>query len=137
MNVSTERILRAVTEKGDTGITLDELMVVLDPTGIWSTAEDGKRGAVRGRLNTLRRQGYIRKVDRTWKVCDTITPEKRGAENKRLYVTYEGETRLLSELCAEKHLPYHAIKGRLANGWPDEVALRTPLGYGRDWYEGA
>lgn len=130
MNVSTELILKVVTEKADGGICLDDLMETLDPKGLWKNEMERKRAAVRGKLNTLKRQGYVIKDGFTWKACDIISPEKKRPKQKRIYVLYNGERRLLSELCTEQNLPYHVMKSRLAKAWTGDLVDIADISHG-------
>lgn len=55
----------------------------------------------------------------------STTPRDRSS-NKPLLVVYQGETKTLRSLCAEKGIAFTTVFGRLKKGWPVEKAIDSP-----------
>ncbi len=61
--------------------------------------------------------------------CKWSTMKEQG-NNKRnnRYITYNGETKTLTQWCEYYGLPYHTIKARIYRGWDIEDAFFRPIG---------
>ena len=59
--------------------------------------------------------------------CKWITRKDQGFNRRNNHVlTYNGETKTLTEWCNELNLSYDMVRGRLKRGWTVEAALTTP-----------
>lgn len=59
--------------------------------------------------------------------CEWITRKDQGFNRRNNHVlTYNGETKTLTEWCNELNLSYDMVRGRLKRGWTVEAALTIP-----------
>lgn len=100
----------------------------------WKNFENFYEWAISNGYNELAKRGNctLERLDSNGCYCPsncTWTSSKEQARNRRntTRVVYNGELRVLSELCEEKNVNYHLVYARVVKlGWDIERALSTP-----------
>jgi len=82
----------------------------------------GRRPSPQHRLLLVGRDGHYEPSNVRWMRADEAYKRYRNAR----LVTWKGQTRRLSELCAERGLSFDTVVSRITTGWTIEEALETP-----------
>lgn len=108
---------------GARGITVcEDWKYSFEPFLNWAMANGYKKGLTIDRINV---NGNYEPSNCRW---TTLLVQARNKTNNRM-ITYNGETKCLSEWCENLNLNYSAISARLSLGWTIEKSFETPINH--------
>ena len=101
-------------------VVCEEWRYSFEPFFKWAMANGYQKGLTIDRINV---NGNYEPSNCRW---TTLLIQARNKTNNKM-ITYNGETKCLSQWCEELNIPYHSIRARIRLGWSVERAFKTPV----------